>query len=338
MFTISRFHETGDGYVNSEMEIATLQRFINTCDKEYNANIPFHNFAHAVDVLHAVARMMRIIESQSFLVELEQFALLIAAVSHDLGHPGVNNGFLSETGDDLAMQYNDRSPLENMHCAKLYGIVKVPECNVFANLSKEQFREVRKFCIETILHTDMMGHNVMVKDLEMKYHVNSEIFNNSGKENNAAVLEVFNQADTKALVMNNLLHSADVSNPTRTWEVCYPWAMCVLEEFFAQGDQEKMLGVPVQFLNDRDKLNRPNSQIGFLEFMIVPYFAAQIRLWPNMGEMGHNLQTNISKWQEMWEQEVHPPEEEKKKVGSRVHRVHDLLDEAIECRVPKVTG
>ena len=38
----------------------------------------------------------------------------MAALGHDIGHPGVNNGFLSEVGHELAMQYNDRSPLENM--------------------------------------------------------------------------------------------------------------------------------------------------------------------------------------------------------------------------------
>jgi len=328
IFDISRFHENAEGFVNSEMEMQTLQRFVTAVEKEYLAN-QFHNFSHACDVLHSVTRMMRIIQSDSFLVELEQFALLIAAIAHDLGHPGVNNGFLSEVGHEHALQYNDRSPLENMHVSKLYQTVVVqPECNVFANLSKEQYREVRKFCIETILHTDMMGHNTMVKELQMVYQMNSEIFAASEGGNSIAVIEVFNQSETKALAMNNLLHSADVSNPCRTWDCCRPWAMMVLEEFFAQGDQEKMLGVPVQFLNDRDKLNRPNSQIGFLEFMIVPYFAAQIRLWPKLGDLGTNLQINMQNWQEEWVTSSNPTEEEMKKVQARVTKVIETLEEA----------
>merc|ERR1719198_2507193 len=103
--------------------------------------------------------MMKVMGSEHFLVELEQFALLIAAIAHDLGHPGVNNGFLSEVGHELALQYNDRSPLENMHCARLYQILSNKETNVFQKLTKEQYRVVRKHCIEMILHTDMMGHN-----------------------------------------------------------------------------------------------------------------------------------------------------------------------------------
>merc|ERR1719162_1386842 len=111
------------------------------------------------------------------------------------------------------------------------------------------------------------------------------------------------------LVMDNLLHSADVSNPCRSWAVSEAWAHCVLDEFFAQGDQEKMLGVPVQFLNDRDKLNRPNSQIGFLEFMIAPFFAAQIRLFHKMHEYGEHLSVNIGNWEELWATEVKPDPE-----------------------------
>jgi cAMP-specific phosphodiesterase 4 len=334
MFTLSRFHETGDGYVNTDAEVATLRRFIDAVEDKYEDQI-FHNFAHAVDVLHSVARMMRLIESQNFLMELEQFALLVAAVSHDLAHPGVNNAFICETSHELALQYNDRSPLENMHCAKLYELIKNPEFNVFANLTRDQYKEVRTFCIETILHTDMMGHNAMVKELQLVYEVKSEIFATSEGVNNPAVSEVFNQPETKILVMNNLLHSADVSNPCRTWEVTHPWAMKVLEEFFSQGDQEKNLGVPVGFLNDRDKLNRPNSQIGFLEFMIVPYFASQIRLWPTMSELGRNLGSNMQRWEEMWKNESHPSDEEALKVHNRVSKAQASLEEAENCRKAK---
>merc|ERR1719443_1223180 len=162
--------------------------------------------------------------------------------------------------------------------------------------------------------------------------MNSEVFSKRGDPLHAMMVrlaeaDLFNQGETKMLTMCTFLHSADVSNPCRTWDVSQAWAWCVLEEFFAQGDQEKMLGVPVQFLNDREKLNRPNSQIGFLEFMIVPYFAAQIRLWPKMHELGTNLQINIQHWQDLWVKDTSPSEEEMKKVQARVTRVVDTLEE-----------
>ena len=79
----------------------------------------------------------------------------MAAVGHDLGHPGVNNPFLIEpsswlftnfescdrrgilrTRHEVAVTYNDRSPLENMHCSKLFQILREPETNVFMTLDK----------------------------------------------------------------------------------------------------------------------------------------------------------------------------------------------------------
>eukprot|EP00933_Yihiella_yeosuensis_P040941 TRINITY_DN35358_c0_g1_i1.p1 TRINITY_DN35358_c0_g1~~TRINITY_DN35358_c0_g1_i1.p1 ORF type:complete len:914 (-),score=185.54 TRINITY_DN35358_c0_g1_i1:246-2987(-) len=340
VFTISKFHDAGDGYINNGDEVAMLQRFVLAVEKEY-LPVPFHSFAHAIDVVHGVSRLMRLLQSGVFLSELEEFSLLIASIGHDIGHPGVNNGFLSEVGHELALQYNDRSPLENMHCAKLYTIVGKPETNVFFKLTREQYKEVRKNCIETILHTDMMAHQAMVKDLQMIYQMNTEVFTpidgdsspNNGEVNHAEI-EIFSQGDTKVKVMNCLLHSADVSNPCRAWETTHAWALVCLEEFFAQGDQEKMLGIPVQFLNDRDKLNKPNSQIGFIEFMIAPFYAAQIRLWPSMRELGTNLVTNLQNWQGMWEEEVKPGDEEKTKVKGRVEKVRNNMQDAIQRTPP----
>mmetsp|Transcript_109893 Transcript_109893/g.211472 ORF Transcript_109893/g.211472 Transcript_109893/m.211472 type:complete len:414 (+) Transcript_109893:3-1244(+) len=334
IFTIANFHAPGDGFVRTQDENQKLKRFVHTVEKTYYDN-PFHNFAHAVDVVHMLGRLMRKIGSDEFLTELDQFALLIASVAHDLGHPGVNNGFLSETSDQLALQYNDRSPLENMHCSKLYNIVGEDECNVFSKMTKEQFKEVRKICIEAILHTDMMSHQAIVKDLQMTYQMNSEVFTShkSGDDgaeasDTAPEVEVFNQTDVKTIIMNSLLHSADVSNPCRTWEVSKDWAMKVVEEFFNQGDKERNLGIPVQFLNDRYKLNKPNSQIGFIEFMIAPFIFAQIRLWPNLAEMGDQLVTNLSLWEAMWIEEVQPDDDDKQKVRSRIEKVNESFNDA----------
>ena len=40
---------------------------------------------------------------------------LLSAVIHDFEHRGVNNDFLIQSGDDLAIRYNDKSPMENHH-------------------------------------------------------------------------------------------------------------------------------------------------------------------------------------------------------------------------------
>ena len=44
---------------------------------------------------------------------------------------------------ELAIRYNDMSPLENHHCAVAFQILGNPECNIFANVDKATFMKVR---------------------------------------------------------------------------------------------------------------------------------------------------------------------------------------------------
>lgn len=347
-YAIARFHESGEGFVRSKQDESVLQRFMQAASDGYMPQ-PFHNFCHAVDVVHEVTRVMRLMECDDFLTELQQFALLVSAVGHDLGHPGMNNGFLLEVSHDLALQYNDKSPLENMHCARLYSILQDPEANVLRSLTKDQYGEVRAICIDAILHTDMINHQPMVKDLQMAYQMNSEIFNRERPQDSwprssyssnlggraslttEAERNVFNQPEVKTLIMEAILHSADVSNPCRTWDVTQRWSHICIDEFFAQGDEEKKRGIPVQFLNNRETLSRPNSQIGFIEFMVAPLFVAQIRLWPKLLEYGTNLANNIGCWERLYFDEASLPEEEQQKVSARVLKVRESLENAA-CR------
>jgi len=332
VITIHRFHARGDGFIKTREDETTWFSFVDAARQEYLPN-PFHSFAHAADVTHAAAMQMRLMSSEAFLTELEQHSLLIAAVSHDLGHPGVTNQFLTEVGHELAIKYNDRSPLENMHCAKLYTLVGKDSLNIFGNFSRENYKESRKSIIEAILHTDMTKHQGMLKDLQLMYQMNSEHFGTGSMsvraddaDTEGVAVSVFNQASMKPLVMNTILHSADISNPCREWQVTKAWAFKCLEEFFTQGDQEKALGIPVQFLNDRDKVNRPNSQIGFVEFMIAPFVLMQIKLWRRLREAGDHLSENIAHWEELWLKEVQPGEEEREKVRVRVRKVQASLE------------
>merc|ERR1711971_549523 len=103
-------------------------------------------------------------------------------------------------------------------------------------------------------HTDMNGHNAMVKDLQTAFKMNADLFSLPSSESTITTEEInfFGNPDMKDLLLNTVLHSADISNPCREWEVSQMWGMAVIEECFNQGDKEKGLGIPVRFLNDRD--------------------------------------------------------------------------------------
>lgn len=58
--------------------------------------------------------------------ELATLGCYIAAAVHDYEHGGVNNDFLIQTRDSLAVTYNDISPLENHHVAAAGRIMGNP--------------------------------------------------------------------------------------------------------------------------------------------------------------------------------------------------------------------
>jgi len=77
-------------------------------DKEMNVN----NLHVCLGCFHAA--------TQNILTDLEIFALLFAALIHDLEHTGRTNNFHVNTATDLALLYNDRSVLENHHVSAAF--------------------------------------------------------------------------------------------------------------------------------------------------------------------------------------------------------------------------
>lgn len=130
--------------------------------------MPYHNFYHCCDVAHATFRFIKLSTRRTDLSSMECFALMIAALCHDMDHPGLQNSFLVETKHALATVYNDRSVLENRHISCLYSVVADhPEADVFQFLDNASWKEVRKIIIESILHTDMVKHFGMVSKVSL---------------------------------------------------------------------------------------------------------------------------------------------------------------------------
>ena len=89
----------------------------------------------------------------------DALTLLISAIGHDVGHPGVNNAFLVALNAPLAQLYNDRSVLESFHCAAYSQILRRHWPQAF------QDTKMRKLMIDTILATDMGLHFKYMSDL-----------------------------------------------------------------------------------------------------------------------------------------------------------------------------
>lgn len=50
--------------------------------------VPYHNFFHVVDVTHAAFRFIRLAGGRARMSPAEKLALMVAALCHDMDHPG----------------------------------------------------------------------------------------------------------------------------------------------------------------------------------------------------------------------------------------------------------
>mmetsp|Transcript_91606 Transcript_91606/g.142943 ORF Transcript_91606/g.142943 Transcript_91606/m.142943 type:complete len:977 (+) Transcript_91606:52-2982(+) len=312
------------------------------CFQDYVAkayfDAPYHNYFHACDVSFTVFRLLCETHSQDWLPAIDIYALLIAAYCHDVGHQGRTNPFLVETGHELALRYNDKSPLENMHASTLFEICNMGlDANVFKNLNKDDFKQARKVCVATILHTDNSHHFDMVKTLKSIYEVSSDIVEQQAASSEGILHEMYVEEVLDCHVMTWLelfLHFSDVSNPMKPFRICQEWAWRVLDEFFDQGDEEKELGLPVGMLNDRDKINRPHSQHGFIKFLVAPFAQISVRLFPWLHPLTTNLAANYHQWRDLWVLDAKPSVEDLKPVDDDSAKLAEEAQElAARCNI-----
>ena len=127
----------------------------------YNEFVLYHNFRHVVDVLQALFHFLVQIGTlppypvdavhdagvtsapspiAQLLQPIDALTLLISAVGHDVGHPGVNNAFLVVLNAPLAQLYNDRSVLESFHCAAFSQILRRYWPKVFSDSTMRKRR------------------------------------------------------------------------------------------------------------------------------------------------------------------------------------------------------
>ncbi|XP_055375877.1 dual specificity calcium/calmodulin-dependent 3',5'-cyclic nucleotide phosphodiesterase 1-like [Condylostylus longicornis] len=229
-----------------------LETFLTRIEEGYcKFRNPYHNNLHAADVTQTTHHILCQTGLMNWLTDLEIFATLLAALIHDFEHTGTTNNFHVMSGSETAMLYNDRAVLENHHISAAFRVIKEDECNVLANLSREEYRELRTLVIDMVLSTDMSFHFQQLKNMKNLLTLDSPTVDKS-----------------KALAL--VLHCCDISHPAKKWTLHHRWTKLLLEEFFRQGDLERDLGLPFSPLCDRNNTLVAESQIGFIDFIVDP--------------------------------------------------------------------
>jgi hypothetical protein len=202
--------------INSVDEI---KKFLAASRNAYNSFVLYHNFKHAIDVLQSTFYFLLQIgtlpsypsdspptESQAerspiakLFKPFDALTLLISAIGHDVGHPGVNNMFLVRLNAPLAQLYNDTSVLEAFHCAAFSQILRRFWPVAFHD------KALRKLMINNILATDMGVHFKYMSDCG---NLQEKLHENNGTDGwSPQVLDTY-----KTLTCGLIIKCADISN------------------------------------------------------------------------------------------------------------------------------
>ncbi|KAI9345013.1 hypothetical protein BDR26DRAFT_1005825 [Obelidium mucronatum] len=241
------------------IDIDVAKTFFREVESNYR-DLSYHNSYHAADVLQTVNLLLLSDPqmAQNF-TKLEILAACIASAVHDVDHPGVNNNYLIQSSHPLAILYNDLSVLEYHHASKAFEIMQKPGMNIFAHFPNDQKRDIRKQMINMVIATDMSQHFTYINKLKSKI--------------SASALKL-QEAPDRALVLDMAIKCADLNNPAKSLESCKLWAFRIMEEFFQQGDRERLNGLNVSMFMDRKETNIPKCQVGFVDILVTPLFEA----------------------------------------------------------------
>ncbi|CAG9314499.1 unnamed protein product [Blepharisma stoltei] len=218
---------------------------------------PYHNSTHAADVLASAMFMINRSLLADLLSDFDLLATIIASLGHDVAHPGFTNRFLINNKDILAINYNDYSVLEMMHCSTTFQIMQEDHSNILVSLDFDHYLAVRKLIIEMILSTDMSKHWDFLAQFKAKTL--------TGPKN-------IDKLEQRVDVLKLVIKSADVGHAAKTRDLHLKWSRLVCEEFFAQGDIEKSKNQQVSMYCDRETTDIPKSQAGFIRNIVLPLY------------------------------------------------------------------
>ena len=265
--------------VQNVIDFDKLEPFSVLVREKYNKN-PYHNSNHGTDVFHSMYQIFKNspIITWAKLNSIDVVSCLIAALVHDIGHPGFNNNFMINSKTDMAMLYNDRHVLENFHAAEGFRIISNSKTNIFNKLDDDRLKYLRKRYIQLIISTDPVLHSRIVCLIKNKLTSN-EVDNG---ENVNYMVNDSRLYDDQQEILDFLMSFCDTSHSCRKFEITFNWSSRLMEEFWHQGDVEKELKLPVSFLCDRVDAFVGKGQIGFIQAIIVPSVTSLVTMCPSL--------------------------------------------------------
>eukprot|EP00980_Cylindrotheca_fusiformis_P001232 scaffold331_cov117-Cylindrotheca_fusiformis.AAC.10 len=279
--------------------VAELHDFVASVAVMYREN-SFHNFEHASHVTMSVVKLLSRILSPRIDFDgendasklhdktygiatdaLTQFTVVLAALIHDVDHPGVSNAQLVKEQTALAKLYKNKSIAEQNSVDKSWMLLmegSYPNLRKAIYNTEDEFKRFRQLLVNTVMATDIMD-----KELGAIRKARWErAFNDSLHEDRETA------ANRKAtIVIEHLIQASDIAHTMQHWHIYRKWNGRLFEEMHKVGQQGGELCVATvrsfsildpflvqAFDNGRADANPANTwykgEIDFFDFYIIP--------------------------------------------------------------------
>lgn len=268
----------------------------------YCGHNSYHNFQHALDVLQASQAFLcaaGVVPPASILLDSDDctwrpdklgkeghlafdlnntclFALFIAAIGHDVGHPGLTNMFMKNAKAPLSDVYDNKSALEQMHYTLLIQAMRL---HGLGNLLDRPDSGFRKVLAGIVLATDMNVHYDFIRDFQSLV---------GGRE--------YSLHRRRLLLCQAIIKCADISNPSRPPSVSHYWASALMHEWAAQASLEKRCRLPPSIIPSECPLDQVRGQIFFITQFAKPLMDLVAKAVPEMDTFARQCTTNLAMW------------------------------------------
>ena len=260
----------------TDEEFGQLREYIHTIATLYNDN-PFHNFEHASHVTMSVVKLLSRLVAPEITCRgtredmagtlhdhtygitsdpLTQFAVVLAALIHDVDHPGVPNAQLVKEKTELAELYQNKSIAEQNSVDLAWELLMEPGFQALRQAiyrTESEWKRFRQLVVNAVMATDIMDQDLAAlrKDRWIKAFSETVEDDPSTAVNRKATI-----------VLEHLIQASDVAHTMQHWHIYRKWNGRFFAEVYQAYDEGRCGTNPADHWYE--------GEMGFFDSYVIP--------------------------------------------------------------------
>ncbi|KAJ1350837.1 putative 3',5'-cyclic phosphodiesterase pde-5 [Parelaphostrongylus tenuis] len=259
-----------------------LIRFVLTVRKNYR-RVAYHNWAHGWSVAHAMFVVL-MQASKNIFTTHEALALYVSCLCHDLDHRGKNNAYMKTMMTPLASIYTT-SVMEHHHFNQTVTILQQDGHNILKSMTSSEYKQA----------LSLIKHCILATDLALFFTNKAEL----NKIIDSGDYDI-NISHHRKLTQAIMMTGCDLIASAKPWYIQTETVKVIFEEFYEQGDAERLNGRDPIPMMDRNKAHElPQMQVGFMRGICLPCYELIAKVLPDASFLRDQCEYNTKKWEEL---------------------------------------